>query len=158
MTVAEEEWRIDIEAPGLVDPQGVIGKALDALIDAELKLLAIYDNRQASADARTTALATAAIGLPTLILGVSKSFASNALLLKIGYAGVIVAAFIVVAARSWNAWRRRRNLPGIHISSESKVVAEAGEDWQAYQHQHRVDQADPIRVKQLELRLACARG
>ena len=114
MTVAEEEWRIDIEAPGLVDPQGVIGKALDALIDAELKLLAIYDNRQASADARTTALATAAIGLPTLILGVSKSFASNALLLKIGYAGVIVAAFIVVAARSWNAWRRRRNLPGIH--------------------------------------------
>jgi|GEM_PF-6049934 hypothetical protein len=157
---------IDVATRQLGDPDGPVGKALDLLIDGELKLLDIYNARQASADTRTTALASAAIGLPTLILGLSKSFASDALLLKVGYVVIIVVAFIVVAARSWNAWRRRRGDPVSaeaadvararqrwHFSAEAAEVAQARLQWREYQRDTAPGNSDPIRVKQLALKM-----
>jgi len=157
-----------------VDPNGPVGKALDLLIDGELKLLDIYNARQTSADTRTTALASAAIGLPTLILGLSKSFASDALLLKVGYVVIIVGAFIAVAARSWNAWRRQPGRRGrrrisaeaasapqprqrwrevLRISAEAPDVAQARKRWRDYQHDTAPGNHDPIRVQELALEM-----
>jgi hypothetical protein len=162
---------LDVATRQPVDPNGPVGKALDLLIDGELKLLDIYNARQTSADTRTTALASAAIGLPTLILGLSKSFASNALLLKVGYVAIIVAAFIAVAARSWNAWRRQPGrrlisteaasapqLPQrwrkvLRISAEAPDVAKARDQWRDYQHDMAPGNRDPIRVKELALEM-----
>jgi hypothetical protein len=42
----DKEWKIDFQSPVQVAPDSSAGKALDALIDGELKLLAIYDARQ----------------------------------------------------------------------------------------------------------------
>ena len=149
----EGPWKVDAGQEG-VDPDGAASKALDLLIEGELKLLAICDIRQASADSRTTALATAAIGLPTLILGLSKSFASNALLLKVGYVAVIVLAAVgALGPRSWNAWRRRHDQPGFHVSSEAVEVADARDDWRKYQRDMAAGDTDPIRVKQLALQM-----
>ncbi len=147
-------WEIDVATRQRVDPDGPVGKALDLLIDGELKLLDIYNARQNSADTRTTALASAAVGLPTLILGFSKSFASDALLLKVGYVVIIVVAFIVVAARSWNAWRRRRGGSGLlRISAEADGVAQARKRWRDYQRDTAPGNSNPIRVKQLALEM-----
>ena len=151
------EWKIDASAGVQAGKDDGVGKALDLLIDGELKLLAIYDARQASADTRTTALATAAIGLPTLILALSRAFASHAMLLKVGYVLTIVVAFIIiVGARSWNAWRRRRTdakHPGPLISAEAADVAKARHEWRDYQRATAVGSSDPIRVKQLALEM-----
>ena len=156
-----ETWRIGLEAAVPADHTERVGQALDVLIDGELKLLGIYDARQASADARTTALATAAIGLPTLILSLSKSFASSAVLPKVGYVVIILVAFVVVGARSWNAWRRRRSdpkHPGPLISAEAAGVATAREAWYAYQRVTALPDSDPIRAKQLALEMWRARA
>jgi hypothetical protein len=125
----EDSWRIDVAEVVPADRADRVSKALDLLIDGELKLLAIYDQRQANADTRTTALASAAIALPTLILGLSKSFASNALLLKVGYVTIIVLAFFVFAARSWNAWGRRRDRAAIAFGIA--LIVSAGLVWHA---------------------------
>ena len=159
------EWpcKIDREVqpkPGATadDP---VAKALDLLIDGELKLLALYDARQASADTRTAALATAAIGLPTLILTISGSFASHAVLLHVGFIVIAAVAAFVVFARSWNAWRRRANDPKhlhLHISAEAAAVAQARRQWRGYQDDTPVDAGDPIRVRQLALKMWRARA
>ena len=152
----DREWKIDVQASTPADASDRVGKALDLLIDGELKLLAIYDARQASADTRTTALATAAIGLPTLILTISRSFASKALLPKVGYVVIIIMALVVVGARSWNAWRRRRTdhtHPGPLISAEALNVVRARREWRDYQRTKTVDDTDPIRVRQLALEM-----
>jgi hypothetical protein len=178
---------IDVPTGQPVEPNGPVGKALDLLIDGELKLLDICNARQTSADTRTTALASAAIVLPTLILGLSKSFASDAALLKVGYVVIVIlVAFIVVGARSWNAWRRR---PGASVSAEAAdghpahddqrragparrarlrlaqarqwwrfsaeapAVAQARRQWRVYQRDTAPGNSDPIRVKQLALKM-----
>jgi len=71
-------WQIDAEPKALpAAAQERATKALELLIDGELKLLAIYDQRQSNADSRTTALATSAIGLPTVVLALAKGFSTN---------------------------------------------------------------------------------
>lgn len=157
----DEAWMVGLQTPVPADRIERVGRALDVLIDGELKLLGIYDARQASADARTTALATAAIGLPTLILTLSKSFASNAVVPKVGYVVIIVVAFVVVGARSWNAWRRRRSdpaQPGPLISAEAAGVATARKAWDNYQRVTAVQDIDPIAAKQLALEMWRARA
>ena len=154
----EWPWKITREAQRESGPiaEDPVGKALDLLIDGELKLLALYDARQASADTRTAALATAAIGLPTLILAISNSFASHAVLLHVGFIVIAAVAALVVFARSWNAWRRRANDPKharFHISAEAASVAQARRQWREYQRDTLVAAGDPIRVRQLALEM-----
>jgi hypothetical protein len=133
--------------------------ALERLIDGELKLLAIYDARQASADTRTAALATAAIALPPLLLSLSKSFTSNAALLRVGYLVVVIAAIGILLVRVWNAWRTRPSTNtegvagGLHVSAEGAAVADARAKWRGYQKVKQVGQADPVRVRQLALEM-----
>ena len=58
-------WQIDAEQKDVpAAAQERVTKALDLLIDGELKLLAIYDQRQSNADSRTTALATSCRSSP----------------------------------------------------------------------------------------------
>ena len=172
------EYRIAQECPVASDRHETIAKALDLLVEGELKLLAIYDARQASADARTAALATAAVALPPLILSLSKSFNANSTAARWLFSGVVVIVLIIVVIRAWNAWRRRSpaldDSPAaraeaeqkrhfelsrpFHVSSESREVADARTRWRSYQTEKSVGEIDPIRVRQLELEMWRARA
>jgi hypothetical protein len=123
--------------------------------------LAIYDARQGSADTRTTALATAAVALPPLILSLSKAFRSNATLLHVSYLAVVAFAIGILLARAWNAWRKRpRDADGgrLHVSAEGAAVADASHHWRDYQTAKQVGEANPIRVRQLALEMWRARA
>jgi len=184
----QPEWDLDKTADPPLDADEVASaaKALPLLIDNEAKLLAAYDARQASADARITALATASVALLTLTLSLSKAFARNPARLHVVYAVVVVAAVLVGFARAWNGWRRRAvgkmtdddlaaarsksaRTPGENgagartknawtISSEAVEVAQARRAWRAYQRETPVRVADQIRVQQLALRMWRARA
>jgi hypothetical protein len=140
-----------------VDQREMAAKALELLADGEIKLLSVYDARQASADSRTTALATAAVALPTLILSLSKALTNNGPLLWVGYALVILAAAVVIGVRAWGGWRRRRTRedgtePDHHkVGAEALAVKVARRAWRTYQQETAVANADPIRVRQLAL-------
>jgi hypothetical protein len=82
-------------------------------------------------------------------LGLSKSFASNALLLKVGYVVIVAVTFVIVGARSWNAWRRRRTKQGHLVIAEAAEVAKARRDWR--QRDNGAEKFDPIHVKELAL-------
>lgn len=167
-----EVWAVSAAAELSVDTieRQSVAKALELLIDGEVQLLAAYDARQGSADSRITALATAAIALPTLTLSLSKAFAQNPAPLRLTYVAVVVAAALVVFARAWNGWRRRsvnvtdarlnamRTKPRWTISAEAIDVTKARNEWRAYQRETPVHTADPIRVQQLALGLSRARA
>lgn len=181
-TDKQDTHRINEDASIAGDRVEPATRALELLIDGELKLLAIYDSRQASADTRTAALATAAIALPPLILSLSKSFRSNAALLHVSYFAVVIVAIGIVLARAWNAWRRRaHDKPSEigatetekhatnakanakpswwpRISAEGPAVKDAREKWRKYQDDTHLDQADPVRVQQLALEMWRARA
>jgi hypothetical protein len=63
-----------------------------------------------------------------------------------------------VGARSWNAWRRRRDKTGPLVSSEAKEVSEARGSWRKYQRETEIGNGDPVRVKQLALEMWRARA
>lgn len=164
------KYAIDEEASTGDDREETATKALDLLVDGELKLLAIYDARQASADTRTTALAAAAIALPPLILSLSKAFTSNSTLLHWGYLAVVILAILILIIRGWNAWRTRqptKNQPRLksqpkhkwlYVSADSAAVADAREKWRDYQVKTGVGKTDPVRVGQLALEMWRARA
>lgn len=152
------------------DQQESVAKALELLVDGEVRLLAGYDARQAAADARITALATAAFALPSLTLSLLKAFANDPALLRGAYVGIVVLAGLVVFARAWNGWRRRpidatdaqldamRTKPSWRISAEAIDVTVARNAWRDYQRDTPLGAVNPLRVQQLALDLWRARA
>jgi len=166
------------------DKKASVQKTLELLIDGEVKLLAACDARQASADTRTTALATGAIALPTLTLSLSNVFAKDPFPLQALYVVVVATAGLLVLLRAWNGWRGRRinttdaaalgtdasatavavedQRPQLRalwtISAETIDVTKARKAWRAYQRTTSLEDADPIRVQQLALDMWRARA
>jgi hypothetical protein len=132
-----------------VDPVGR-GKALDLLIEGEQKLLAVFDARQATADAKTTAAAAGAILLPAATLTLAGAVGNNGAWLKVVYVIVALLAAITVVVRTWTGTKVRKaedHLPAPHgdlaaekaaagrrgkkLSTESLAAARARDKWWA---------------------------
>jgi hypothetical protein len=168
---ARDGWAVDAGATEALDTgqKERLSSALDVLIDGEAKLLAIYDARQASADARIAAFSTGAAALPTLTLSLTDGFTGNETLFEGIYVAVVVAAVLVLVPRAWNAWRRRaiqrdealgqrRFWKGLELSAEAAAVSATRKAWRDYQRTTPVEGADPLHVRQLALAMWRARA
>jgi hypothetical protein len=122
-----------VNTPGRNEERGGDDRAsLQLLIEGEQKLLALFDARQVSADARMTAAATGALALPAATLALAKPLARSEALFKWLYGGVVVLVALVFVVRMLVGWKRRSKEPGkgrVAFSSESRAAAEAREAW-----------------------------
>jgi NADH:ubiquinone oxidoreductase subunit 6 (subunit J) len=122
-----------IEERGGVDRAKLQAESLQLLIEGEQKLLALFDARQASADARMTGAGTGALALPAATLALAKPLEHSEHFFKLMYAGVVVLVAIVFVVRMLvGSWKRRKNGPGrarVAFSSESRAAAKARKEW-----------------------------
>lgn len=144
-----------------------VAKALDLLIEGELRLLSASEARQSAADTRMTALLTAALALPTLALSLAKDLKVDRTALRWVIAGVGAVIVVLVLLRAWGGWRRRRTLASSGelnvqdlppLSAEAPAVRGAVGAWRGYQDATQLAEAEPIRVRQLALRICRARA
>lgn len=139
-----------------LDGQEPTVEALGLLIEGEQKLLAVFDARQASADAKLTAAVTGALALPAAALALHRPLNADEGLLKWGYAIVVALVAILFLLRTYGGWLRRReptpNEPGRKskktISAESEEAAAARDAWWGCE-----GTADPITVQEYALAL-----
>jgi hypothetical protein len=121
------------------DPAGRNTEALRLLIEGEQRLLALFEARQASADAKMTAAFTGAVALPAATLALAEPLKANEKHLKWAYAFVVGLLAVVLVMRFLSGLRRRytegvveRN--GHHrrrrmLSTESLDAALARKEW-----------------------------
>lgn len=147
------------EERGGVGGAKLAAESLQLLIEGEQKLLALFDARQANADARMTATATAALALPAATLALAKPLERSEDFFKWMYGGVVVLVALVFIGRMFFSWRRRRDEPGkrrVAFSSESRTAAKTREDWWRLCDHEGTD--DPTAVQQQALKMWHARA
>ena len=111
-----------------VDPDRLHPETLRILIEGEQKLLAVFDARQASADAKLTAAATGALALPAAVLALRDPLGVPPETLRCGYGVVVVLVSVVFLLRMWGGWKPSK---GRKISTESPESKDARDVWWA---------------------------
>ena len=117
--MAEEVTRGIQQEKHLTDPVLVV------LVEGEQRLLAVFDARQASADAKLTAALTGALALPTatVALAGASSLSAHPVVLRGGYAAVVGAVILLLVFRLWNGGRWRKRVEGEDIEPPLSSVS-----------------------------------